>query len=381
MLRTVSKRFFSSSPRVANFNAGPAALPVPVLEEAQKDLVNWKGCGMSVMEMSHRSKEYDSIHLKALEDLKALLEVPDNYKIMFIQGGASSQFAAVPLNLLGQGGVGDSLVTGSWSKGAHAEATRLTVEGAKRLGEVNLVATAADKNFSYIPDQSTWNLTPGAKYLHYCDNETVGGVEMPFVPQVDCPIVADMSSNFISKPVDISKFGVIYAGAQKNVGPSGVAVVIAREDLIGNASPTCPKMLDWKTMADTNSLYNTPPCFPIYMAGLVFAYTRKLGGLKVMQEINNDKAGLLYNMFDQTDFYSSPVDAACQSKMNVPFRIAQGNEALEAQFVKEAAAVGMQGLKGHRSVGGIRASIYNSVPKADVQKLVQFMKDFELNNK
>lgn len=373
-LRQSSKRFFSSGARVANFNAGPAALPVPVLEQAQADLVNWKGCGMSVMEMSHRSKEYDSIHLKALADLKELYKVPDNYKIMFIQGGASSQFSAVPLNLL-QGGVGDVLVTGSWSKGAAAEG--------KRMGNVNVVASSADTKFSSIPDASTWNLTPDAKYLMYCDNETVGGVEFHSPPDVKVDLVADMSSNFISKPVDISKFGVIYAGAQKNVGPAGVTVVIAREDLIGHASPACPKMMDWKTMADSNSLYNTPPCFPIYMAGLVFDYTLKLGGIEAMRAINVEKAGKLYGMIEGTDFYSSPVDENCRSFMNVPFRIGAngGDEALEKKFVAEAAAVGMQGLKGHRSVGGIRASIYNSVPQADVQKLVSFMEDFERNNK
>lgn len=376
MIRQTSRRFFSSGARVANFNAGPAALPVPVLEQAQKDLVNWQGCGMSVMEMSHRSKEYDSIHLKAIADLKDLLKVPDNYKIMFIQGGASTQFSAVPLNLLGEGGTGDVLVTGSWSKGAAAEGAR--------MGNVNVAASSADKNFSYIPDKSTWNLTPGAKYLQYCDNETVHGVEFHQPPQVDgdVALVADMSSNFISKPLDVSKYGVIYAGAQKNVGPSGVTIVIAREDLLGNALPQTPKMLDWKTMADKNSLYNTPPCFSIYMAGLVFDYTLKLGGIEAMRAINEDKAGMLYGLLGSSSFYNSPVDPACQSLMNVPFRIGTdgGDEEMEKKFVAEAAAQGMQGLKGHRSVGGIRASIYNSVPKADVEKLVKFMEDFEKAN-
>lgn len=375
MIRQVTKRFFSAAPRVANFNAGPAALPVSVLEEAQKDLVNWKGCGMSVMEMSHRSKEYDSIHQKALEDLAFLLDVPSNYKIMFIQGGASSQFSSVPLNLLGEGGKADIVVTGSWSKGAAAEG--------KRMGDVNVAATGADKNFTYIPDPSTWNLTPGAKYVQICDNETVHGVEYGFVPDVGVPVVADMSSNFISKPVDVSKYGVIFGGAQKNIAPAGVTIVIAREDLIGNALPSTPKMMDWKTMADSNSLYNTPPCFPIYMAGLVFDYTRKLGGLKVVQAMNQEKASLIYNMLDSSDMYHSPVDKSCQSLMNVPFRVGLngGDEALEKKFVAEAAAQGMQGLKGHRSVGGIRASIYNSVPQQDVEQLVKFMQDFELANK
>jgi phosphoserine aminotransferase len=377
MLRSVSKRCFSTA-RVANFNAGPAALPLPVLEEAQKDLLNWKGSGMSVMEMSHRSKEYDSIHVKAIDDLKQLLSIPDNYKIMFNQGGATMQFAQIPLNLLGaEGSVGDYLVTGSWSKGAAAEAKRLTPVA-------NVIASSADVNFVKIPDQSTWKPTKGAAYLSYCDNETVVGVEFAKPPEVEgATLVADMSSNFISKPVDVSKFGVIYAGAQKNVGPAGLTVVIAREDLLGHAKATCPKMLDWKTMADSNSLYNTSPCFSIYMAGLVFAYNRALGGLSAITEINKDKAGHLYGMIEHSNFYHSPIDAGNRSLMNVPFRVGagKGDEAMEAKFIKEATSIGLVGLKGHRSVGGCRASIYNSVPKEDVAKLVTFMQKFELDNK
>jgi phosphoserine aminotransferase len=363
---------------VANFNAGPAALPLSVLEEAQRDLVNWKGCGMSVMEMSHRSKEYDGIHNKAVSDLKELLAVPDNYKIMFVQGGATTQFASMPLNMLGaEGSVGDYLVTGSWSKGALAEAKRLTPTA-------NLVASSADVKFTKIPDRSTWNPTPGAAFLSYCDNETVVGVEFQSPPDVPgATLIADMSSNFISKPVDVSKFGVIYAGAQKNVGPSGVTVVIAREDLLNQEKENCPKMLSWKTMADSNSLYNTAPCFAIYMAGLVFAHNLQLGGLKAIEEINRDKAGILYSMIEHSDFFHSPIDPSCRSMMNVPFRVGagKGDEAIEAAFIKEATSIGLVGLKGHRSVGGCRASIYNSVPKSDVEKLVAFMQKFELANK
>lgn len=330
---------------------------------------------MSVMEMSHRSKEYDSIHMKAIEDLTTLLKVPDNYKVMFIQGGASTQFAFAPLNFLGANGKADYLVTGAWSKAAFAEGSRLA-PGA------NAALNTADTKFTSIPDQSTWNLTPGASYLSYCDNETVHGVEFPSIPDVDATLVADMSSNFISKPVDVSKFGAIFAGAQKNVGPSGVTVAIVREDLIGNAAPNTPKMLDYKTFADTSSMYNTPPCWAIYMAGLVFDYNLKLGGLDALAEMNKTKAGLLYSQIEESSFYHSPVDANCRSLMNVPFRIGHGggDKDVEAKFVKEATALGMEGLKGHRSVGGCRASIYNSVPKEDVQKLVTFMQDFEKAN-
>lgn len=375
MIRQASRRFGTTAGRVANFNAGPAALPVPVLEEAQKDLMNWKGCGMSVMEMSHRSKEYDSIHNNAIADLKELLAVPDNYKIAFVQGGATTQFASVPLNLMGKAGKGDYLVTGSWSKGCAAEGAR--------YGEVNVVASSADNKFTKIPDRSTWNLSGDASYLSYCDNETVHGVEFPSVPVANVPLVADMSSNFISKPVDVSKYGAIYAGAQKNVGPSGVTVLIVREDLLGDASPNCPKMLEWKTMTDSNSLYNTAPCFSIYMAGLVFAYTKKLGGLQAMGERNQAKASELYTQIDNSPFFHAPVDPSCRSVMNVPFRIGlgQGDDAVEAKFIKEAEAAGMVGLKGHRSVGGCRASIYNSVTPEHVSNLVQFMQKFELDNK
>jgi phosphoserine aminotransferase len=370
LFRTATRSF---SGRVANFNAGPASLPLPVLQQAQADLVNWKGCGMGVMEMSHRSKEYDSIHVKATADLKELLKVPDNYKIMFIQGGASTQFGAVPLNIQG---TGDYLVTGSWSKGAAAEA--------KRLSTANVAATSAGNKFTKIPDRSEWNLSEGATHFVYCDNETVQGVEFQAPPDAgDRVLVADMSSNFISKPVDVSKYGVIYAGAQKNVGPAGVTIVIARDDLIGKAFPHCPKMMDWKTMADSDSLSNTPPCFAIYMAGLVFDYNLRLGGMDVIAANNKAKAGLLYSTIENSGFFTSPVDPSCRSLMNVPFRVGHGggDEAIEKKFVAEATAAGMEGLKGHRSVGGIRASIYNAVGMEEVTKLTDFMKAFELSNK
>lgn len=271
---------------------------------------------MSVMEMSHRGKEYDGIHMKAMDDLRTLLKVPENYKIMFVQGGASTQFASIALNLMGTTGKADYLVTGSWSKGAY-------VEGG-RYGEAHLAASSADNKFTKIPDRATWDLSPDAAYLSYCDNETVHGVEFSSPPEVDVPLVADMSSNFISKPIDVSKFGVIYAGAQKNVAPGGMTIVIARDDLIGKASSSCPKMLDWKTMADTDSMYNTPPCWIIYMAGLVFDYTLKLGGIEGIHQINKEKANLLYGTIENSDFFHSPVDPSCRSNMNVPFRVGKG---------------------------------------------------------
>jgi len=332
---------------------------------------------MSVMEMSHRSKEYDSIHVKAIEDLTKLLNIPKNYKILFLQGGASNQFSMVPLNLLPQGATADYVVTGAWSQAAIKEA--------KKFGKVNTAWEGSKNKFTNIAPQSEWKTDSKASYLAYCDNETVHGVEFPFVPQVasGVTLVADMSSNFISKPVDVSKFGLIYAGAQKNAAPSGVVVTIIREDLLGKAQPSCPVMLDYKTYSDSNSLYNTPPCWAIYMAGLVFDYNLKLGGLNAMREINAAKADALYSMIDSSNFYHAPVDKSCRSRMNVPFRVGKDapDENVEKKFLAEATKEGMQGLPGHRSVGGCRASIYNSVSLQDVQKLVAFMKKFELANK
>jgi len=332
---------------------------------------------MGVMEMSHRSKEYDSIHTKATEDLIKLLNIPKNYKVLFMQGGASNQFSMVPLNLLPAGATADYLVTGAWSQASIKEA--------KKYGKINVAFDGAQNKFTSISPQSDWKLDPKASYLSYCDNETVHGVEFPSIPEVAAGVnlVADMSSNFISKPVDVSKFGLIYAGAQKNVAPSGVVVGIIREDLLGKAAPTCPVMLDYKTYSDSVSLYNTPPCWAIYMAGLVFDYNLKLGGLNAMREINTAKADALYSMIDGSNFYHAPVQKPFRSKMNVPFRVGKDapDENMEKKFLAEVAKEGMQGLPGHRSVGGCRASIYNSVSLNDVQKLVAFMKKFELANK
>jgi len=332
---------------------------------------------MGVMEMSHRSKEYDSIHTKAIDDLTKLLNIPKNYKVLFLQGGASNQFSMVPLNLLPAGGTADYVTTGTWSQSS--------VKEAKKFGKVNTVWDGGKDKFTTIANQSDWKTDPKASYLCYCDNETVHGVEFPFVPEVapGVNLVADMSSNFISKPVDVSKFGLIFAGAQKNVAPSGVVVSIIREDLLGKATANCPVMLDYKTYSDSNSLYNTPPCWAIYVAGLVFDYNLRLGGLSAMREINTAKADALYSMIDGSNFYHAPVDKAVRSKMNVPFRVGKDkpDENVEKKFLAEAAKEGMQGLPGHRSVGGVRASLYNSVSLQDVQKLVAFMKRFELANK
>ncbi len=352
--------------RVFNFSAGPACLPIDVLEKAQSDLLNWNGSGMSVMEMSHRGKEFDGIAKKAEADLRTLLSIPDNYKVLFLQGGASTQFAAIPLNLTQEGDTVDYVITGSWSKKAASEA--------KKYCNVNIAATGDNKS---IPDVSTWNLSPNAKYVHYCDNETIQGVEFQSPPNVgDKILVADMSSNFCSKPVDVSKFGIIYAGAQKNIGPAGCTIVIVRDDLIGNSRPICPTMLDYKTMADEGSMYNTPPCWTMYICGLVFAKMIADGGLAAASKANAAKGKVLYDTIEASNgFYNSPVDPAVRSLMNVPFTIPKSAD-LEKEFIAEATKAGMQQLKGHRSVGGMRASIYNSMPADGVKMLAEFMKDF-----
>lgn len=352
--------------RLYNFSAGPAVLPVDVLEQAQADLINWQGSGMSVMEMSHRGKEFDSIIKKTEADLRALLSIPDNYKVLFLQGGASTQFAAIPLNVTKEGDKVDYIITGSWSKKATDEA--------KKYCNVNVVTKGDNKS---IPDPSTWKLSPDAKYVHYCDNETIQGVEFQAPPAVgDVPLIADMSSNFISKPVDVSKYGIIYAGAQKNVGPAGVTIVIVREDLIGESRPITPTMLDYKTQAENDSMYNTPPCWAIYICGLVFERLLKLGGLEAVQRVNRQKAQVLYDAIAASNgFYNSPVDPAVRSAMNVPFTIPSSPD-LEKAFIKEADKAGLVQLKGHRSVGGMRASIYNAMPLEGVQELAAFMKEF-----
>ncbi len=354
--------------RVFNFSAGPAALPVEVLEQAREELVDWHGQGMSVMEMSHRGKAFVGIAAQAEADLRELLAIPSDYKVLFLQGGATGQFSAVPLNLLRDTGRADYLNTGAWSKKAIAEG--------KRYATVNVAGSSEADKFMSVPEQGALQLDPGAAYVHYTPNETIGGVEFPYVPATgDVPLVADMSSTLLSRPLDVSRFGVIYAGAQKNIGPAGLTVVIVRDDLIGHALPHTPAALDWKLAADNESMYNTPPTYSWYLAGLVFQWLKKLGGLEAMAEINQRKAGRLYAAIDGSDLYMNPVAPPCRSWMNVPFVLA--NPELDATFLDEAKKAGLETLKGHRSVGGMRASIYNAMPEAGVTALIEFMADFE----
>jgi phosphoserine aminotransferase len=353
---------------IYNFSAGPAVLPKDVLLQAQAELPDWHGSGMSVMEMSHRGKEYMGIHAQAIADLRELLDIPANYKVLFLQGGAHLQFSMVPLNLLRGKASADYVNTGDWSKKAIGEA--------RKFGAVNVVADNADKNCTYVPAFETWKLDPNAAYLHYCPNETIGGVEFNWIPETgNVPLVADMSSNILSRPIDVSKFGLIYAGAQKNIGPAGFAVVIVRDDLLGQAAANTPTMLDYKIHADADSMYNTPPTYGIYMAGLVFQWLKRNGGIAAMEKTNVAKAELLYAAIDASDgFYNCPVNKADRSRMNVPFTLKDA--ALDADFLKLADARGLLQLKGHRSVGGMRASIYNAMPLAGVQALVDFMGEF-----
>ncbi|MES9873525.1 MAG: 3-phosphoserine/phosphohydroxythreonine transaminase [Candidatus Sedimenticola sp. 6PFRAG7] len=353
--------------RVYNFSAGPAALPEDVLKQAQEELLDWHGSGMSVMEMSHRGKEYMSIAGEAESDLRELMAIPDNYKVMFLQGGASSQFAMVPMNLLNGKKGADYINTGSWSKKAIAEA--------KRYCDVNIAGATPDGQFT-VPAEGDLNLNADAAYVHYTPNETIQGIEFPYVPGTgDVPLVADFSSTILSRPVDVSKYGVIYAGAQKNIGPAGLTVVIVREDLIGNAADDAPTMFNYATHSGADSMYNTPPTYGWYLAGLVFKWIKANGGLDVMAVVNERKAESLYAAIDNSDFYNNPVNPACRSWMNVPFTLADAE--LDATFLSEASEVGLKTLKGHRSVGGMRASIYNAMPEAGVQALVDFMADFE----
>ena len=357
---------------IYNFSAGPAVLPQEVLLQAQKELPDWHGSGMSVMEMSHRGKEYMGIQAQAEADLRELMGIPANYKVLFLQGGASQQFAMIPMNLLRGKKSSDYLNTGEWSKKAISEA--------KKFGAVNVVATGADKNFSYIPAFDTWKCDPDAAYLHYTPNETIGGVEFNWVPQSgNVPLVADMSSNIMSREIDISKYGLIYAGSQKNIGPAGLCIVIVREDLIGQVVPGTPTMLDYKTHADNDSMYNTPPTYSIYVAGLVFQWLKRNGGIAAMEKTNIAKAKLLYDAIDASaGFYNCPVAKSDRSRMNVPFTLK--SEALDGDFLKGADAKGLLQLKGHRSVGGMRASIYNAMPLAGVQAVVSYMSEFAKKN-
>ena len=356
--------------RLYNFCAGPAALPEPVLETAQREMLDWHGKGLSLMEMSHRSPEVVGVAEAAEATLRSLLDISDDYAVLFLQGGASTQFSAIPLNLLDGATEADYVNTGQWSKKAIAEA--------RRYCEVNVAASSEDTNFATIPPRDDWQLSGSAAYLHYTPNETIGGVEYFWTPQVDVPLVVDMSSTILSRPIDVSEFGMIYAGAQKNIGPAGLTLVVVRRDLLGRANPLCPAMLNWQLAADNDSMYNTPPTYALYLAGLVFNWLAELGGLTAMERINRRKAEKLYAAIDGSDFYANPVELASRSLMNVPFTLA--DDGLDKAFLQESEAAGLLNLKGHRSVGGMRASIYNAVSEAAVDALITFMQDFEQRN-
>ena len=357
--------------RIYNFSAGPATLPLPVLEEAQRDLVALPGVGMSVMEISHRSKTFEDILARAVADMRELAGIPDNYKVLFLQGGASMQFSMVPMNLLKPGATADYIVTGDWGKKA--------VKEAKKVGTVKIAATTETGNFARVPNQSELQLTPGAAYVHMTSNETIHGNEWFYLPEVGVtPLVCDMSSDVFSRPIDIQKYGLIYAGAQKNLGPSGVTVVIVREDLLARSADALPSMMNYRTQAENGSMYNTPPAFGIYILGLVLKWLKGIGGLTAIDAINERKAQMLYAELDRSGFWKPHAEKDCRSRMNVTFRLA--TEDLEKKFAKDATAAGLDGLKGHRSVGGIRASIYNAFPEDGVTALVQFMKEFEKKN-
>ncbi len=357
--------------RVYNFSAGPAVLPEEVLKEAADEMLDYKGCGMSVMEMSHRSKVYDTIIKEAEADLRELMNIPDNYKVLFLQGGASQQFAAIPMNLMKNKKAG-YILTGQWAKKAFQEG--------KIYGEAVELASSADETFSYIPDCSNLNITEDMDYVYICENNTIYGTKFHTLPDTKgIDLVADVSSCFLSEPVDVTKYGVIYGGVQKNIGPAGVVIVIIREDLIrDDVLPGTPTMLKYKTQADNDSLYNTPPCYGIYICGKVFKWIKKMGGLIAMKEHNEKKAKILYDFLDQSSLFKGTVRKEDRSLMNVPF--VTGNEQLDAKFVAEAKAAGFENLKGHRTVGGMRASIYNAMPIEGVEKLVTFMKKFEEEN-
>lgn len=357
--------------RIYNFSAGPAMLPVEVLQEAADEMLDYRGCGMSVMEMSHRSKVYETIIQEAEKDLRDLMNIPDNYKVLFLQGGASQQFAAIPMNLM-KNKVADYIITGQWAKKAYQEA--------KIYGTANAIASSADKTFSYIPDCSDLPISENADYVYICENNTIYGTKFKKLPNTKGKtLVADVSSCFLSEPVDVTKYGIIYGGVQKNIGPAGVVIVIIREDLITEDTlPQTPTMLKYKIHMDNNSLYNTPPAYGIYICGKVFKWIKKQGGLEAMKVHNEKKAKLLYDFLDQSKLFRGTVVKEDRSLMNVPF--VTGNEELDAKFVKEAKAKGFENLKGHRTVGGMRASIYNAMPIEGVEKLVEFMKKFEAEN-
>lgn len=357
--------------RVYNFSAGPAVLPEEVLQEAADEMLDYRGTGMSVMEMSHRSKAYDTIIKEAEADLRELMNIPDNYKVLFLQGGASQQFAMIPMNLM-KNRVADYIVTGQWAKKAYQEASL--------YGKANKIASSEDKTFSYIPDCSDLPISEDADYVYICENNTIYGTKFKTLPNTKGkPLVADVSSCFLSEPVDVTKYGVIYGGVQKNIGPAGVVIVIIREDLITeDVLPGTPTMLRYKIHADADSLYNTPPAYGIYICGKVFKWLKKMGGLEAMKERNEKKAKILYDYLDESKLFKGTVRKEDRSLMNVPF--ITGNEELDAKFVNEAKEAGFENLKGHRTVGGMRASIYNAMPIEGVEKLVEFMKKFEAEN-
>jgi phosphoserine aminotransferase len=357
--------------RAYNFSAGPAAIPDAVLDRIRDDIPDWNGTGMSVMEVSHRSKEFVEVAERAEQDLRDLLAIPDDYSVLFPQGGATLQFAMVPLNVSAEGQSVDYVQTGSWSKKAIAEASKYC--------NVNVVADSSDKNFTYVPQEDSWNRSENAAYLHYCANETIAGVEFPFIPDSgNTPLISDMSSTILSRPLDVSRFGVIYAGAQKNIGPAGITLVIVRKDLIGQARSSTPSLLDYSVYDQSGSMSNTPPVFTWYVAGLVFQYLKELGGLDAVAELNEHKAKKLYTAIDDSSFYSNPVRADCRSWTNVPFILQDSG--LDAKFLAESEDAGFTNLKGHRSVGGMRASIYNAMPEAGIDALIGFMREFERTN-
>ncbi|MDH4191080.1 MAG: 3-phosphoserine/phosphohydroxythreonine transaminase [Betaproteobacteria bacterium] len=354
--------------RVWNFSAGPAVLPAEVLARASDEMLDWQGSGMCVMEMSHRGKEFIGIAAEAEKDLRELLAIPAHYKVLFLQGGATFQFAQVPMNLLGATGKADYAITGEWSKKAAKEA--------KAYGDIHIAASAEDRAHTYAPAQGAWRLRADASYVHYCSNETIGGVEFNWTPDTGTvPLVADASSHILSRPIEVSKYGLIYAGAQKNIGPAGLTIVVVREDLIGHARAGTPSVMDYKLQSDADSMLNTPPTYSIYVAGLVFKWLKALGGLAEIERRNVAKAKLLYDAIDAGGFYRNPVDKPDRSRMNVPFTLADAR--LDDAFLKGAQERGMLQLKGHRSVGGMRASIYNAMPVEGVQALVAYMKEFE----
>ncbi|CEL91639.1 unnamed protein product [Vitrella brassicaformis CCMP3155] len=360
--------------RLFNFSAGPCMLPVEVLQECQDHMMNWNGSGMGVMEMSHRGKEFVSIYNQTVSDLRDILQVPDSHSLFFMQGGATTQFASVPLNLLKEpSNAADYAVTGSWGDKAFKEC--------QKYGKANKVCDTKSSNYTFIPPVSEWKVNPEASYLHYCANETIYGVEFKSTPDVGLPLVSDMSSNFCSKPIEVSKHTLIYAGIQKNLGPAGAAVVIADKACLGNAKSICPTLLDYKTMSDSESMYNTPPCWSIYVVGLMAKYLKEKGGLAFWKEWSEKKAKILYDAIDGSDgYFICPTAKDCRSNMNIPFRVGRGDEALEKKFLEEGKKHKLVTLSGHRTVGGCRASLYNGMPIEGVETLVSFMREFQEAN-